>query len=224
MTSMPSETMRLSRSPAGGAIAGALREAAAGPKGERISFEKRYIRPDGREVWIRSNLAKISGQGRTARFLKIVEDISDRKALEALTTGPLNTKAFEVDDRLKSQLEHPPAYRVMKYLVECALREDQAVQWTNSAGLSTTFKGQVGLCQDWEYGPPSRECLGYVTACLLARNNAFGVEVPLSMRGEDPRDERRFNPDGLSEAWGSPFLSVTRRRATRATSLTRPHR
>ena len=44
--------------------------------GERISFEKRYFRPDGDEVWIRSNLAKIDGQGPTARFLKIVEDIS----------------------------------------------------------------------------------------------------------------------------------------------------
>jgi PAS domain S-box-containing protein len=57
----------------------ALRRAAAGPKGERISFEKRYIRPDGREVWIRSNLAKISGDGSTARFLKIVEDITEAK-------------------------------------------------------------------------------------------------------------------------------------------------
>src|SRR5690348_2008507 len=57
----------------------ALRKAAAGPKGERISFEKRYIRSDGREVWIRSNLAKISGHGATARFLKIVEDITEAK-------------------------------------------------------------------------------------------------------------------------------------------------
>ena len=57
----------------------ALRRAAAEPKGKRISFEKRYVRADGREVWIRSNLAKIAGQGTKARFLKIVEDISDAK-------------------------------------------------------------------------------------------------------------------------------------------------
>lgn len=57
----------------------ALRKAAAGRKGERISFEKRYIRSDGSEVWIRSNLAKISGHGPSVRFLKIVEDITQAK-------------------------------------------------------------------------------------------------------------------------------------------------
>lgn len=57
----------------------ALRSAAAGPKGDRISFEKRYLRADGREIWIRSNLARISEQGSAARFLKIVEDITHAK-------------------------------------------------------------------------------------------------------------------------------------------------
>jgi PAS domain S-box-containing protein len=57
----------------------ALRTAAAGPKGERVNFEKRYIHTDGHEVWIRSNLAKVSGQEGTARYLKIVEDISEAK-------------------------------------------------------------------------------------------------------------------------------------------------
>ncbi len=57
----------------------ALRSAAAGPKGERISFEKRYIHSDGHVIWIRSNLAKISGDGGDARFLKIVEDITEAK-------------------------------------------------------------------------------------------------------------------------------------------------
>jgi PAS domain S-box-containing protein len=57
----------------------ALRRAAAGRKGDRISFEKRYIRADGREIWIRSNLAKISDEGEPERFLKIVEDITQAK-------------------------------------------------------------------------------------------------------------------------------------------------
>jgi PAS domain S-box-containing protein len=66
----------------------ALRRAAAGRKGERISFEKRYIRDDDdRVVWIRSNLAKISGEGSTARFLKIVEDISAAKRAQSELEG-----------------------------------------------------------------------------------------------------------------------------------------
>lgn len=131
---------------------------------------------------------------------------TNRKSLEALKEGPLNSKAFETDERLKHQLEHPPALRVMKYLVECALAEGQVVKWTNRAGVTTGFEGSLGLCREWESDAPSPECLGYVTACLLARNNAYGLEVPLSVRGEDPRDEKRFNPSGASEEWSSIFL------------------
>ena len=58
----------------------ALRRAAAGRKGDRISFEKRYIRADEREIWIRSNLAKISDEGEPERFLKIVEDITQGRS------------------------------------------------------------------------------------------------------------------------------------------------
>ena len=57
----------------------ALRKAAEGPRGERISFEKRYVRKDGSEIWIRSNLAKISDDRDAPRFLKIVEDITEAK-------------------------------------------------------------------------------------------------------------------------------------------------
>ncbi|QNN66119.1 response regulator [Sphingomonas rhizophila] len=60
----------------------ALKRAANTPHGERIKFEKRYVRPDGQVVWIRSNLAKVSGEGSSARFLKIVEDITEAKVAE----------------------------------------------------------------------------------------------------------------------------------------------
>lgn len=131
---------------------------------------------------------------------------TNRKSLEALTTGPLNTESFAKDDRLISQLEDPAALRVMSYLVQCALGEGQELKWTSHSGVTSYFKGEVGLCMEWEKGAPSRECLGYVTACLLARNNAFGVTVPISMRGEDRRDEKRFNPSGLSVEWSPMFL------------------
>ena len=57
----------------------------AGSESDRVRFEKRYIRKDGNIVWIRSNLSRISGTGKQARFLKVVEDITDvREAREAL--------------------------------------------------------------------------------------------------------------------------------------------
>ncbi len=142
---------------------------------------------------------------------------TNRAALEALTTGPLNSTAFASDARLKHQLEDLAARNVMGYLVSCALPAKSpvvpggspppSVRWLDRTGQPHDFFGSAGLCPEWESGPPSEQCLGYVTACLLARNNAHGREVWLSLRGEDPRNDRRFNPDGLSQAWGSPFLS-----------------
>jgi hypothetical protein len=45
-----------------------------------------------------------------------------------------------------------------------------------------------------------------VTACLLARNNAYGHRVWLSMRGEDRSAPERLNPSGASVEWSSMFL------------------
>lgn len=126
---------------------------------------------------------------------------TNREALWALTTGPLSTEAFATDGRLKHQLLHPPARQVMKYLVECALPEDHAVRWGGYI-----YKGSAGLCPEWAYGAPSLECQGYVTACLLARNNAYGLAVELSLRGEDARAPLRFNPSGAAVEWSPMFL------------------
>jgi PAS domain S-box-containing protein len=49
---------------------------------DRLSFEKRYLKPDGEIVWIRSNLARVSSGNEGDRYLKIVEDITDAKAAE----------------------------------------------------------------------------------------------------------------------------------------------
>ena len=131
---------------------------------------------------------------------------TNRESLKALSTGPLNSDAFANDWRLKHQLEHPPAQRVMQYLVECALPPTSAVKWKSQAGVGYVFKGAAGLCPEWEKDAPSLECQGYVTACLLARNNAYHLAVDISMRGEDPRDAKRFNPSGASVEWSPMFL------------------
>jgi PAS domain S-box-containing protein len=60
----------------------ALRQAAEKGEGERVSFEKRYVGTRGELIWVRSNIAKVSGSGDSARFLKIVEDITAAKQAE----------------------------------------------------------------------------------------------------------------------------------------------
>ena len=76
-----------------GAGAQALRSLAAGDT-DQISFEKRYLRPDGSIIWVRSNLSRVSDGADANRFLKVVEDITDvREAREALReeSGRLET-------------------------------------------------------------------------------------------------------------------------------------
>jgi hypothetical protein len=88
---------------------------------------------------------------------------------------------------LQLQLRDVDAQHFMSYLVSCALKEGQGITWREP--LTQTVRrwdGKVGLCPEWETGAPSQECKNRVSACLLARNNASGRRVELSMRGEDP--------------------------------------
>ena len=51
--------------------------------GADVSMEKRYVRPDGSDVWVSNSGAWIAGSDdRPASFVQISQDISDRKKLE----------------------------------------------------------------------------------------------------------------------------------------------
>ncbi|WP_437554886.1 hypothetical protein WME97_22890 [Sorangium sp. So ce367] len=47
-----------------------------------------------------------------------------------------------------------------------------------------SWSGSVGLCRDWATQAPSEACQEVVSACLLARNNAEGVSLDISLRGD----------------------------------------
>lgn len=87
---------------------------------------------------------------------------------------------------LRQQLLDPDAQQFMSYLVGCALPSGTSVVWKNSAGTTGKWDGILGLCPAWNTGAPSQTCKNWVSSCLLARNNAYGRHVELSMRGEDP--------------------------------------
>ncbi|KYG03702.1 hypothetical protein BE21_50370 [Sorangium cellulosum] len=50
------------------------------------------------------------------------------------------------------------------------------------APVVVAWSGDLGLCPSWAHGAPSTECQQLVSACLLARNNARGAHVDLSLR------------------------------------------
>jgi PAS domain S-box-containing protein len=68
----------------------------------RVTFEKRYLRPDGDVVWVRSSLSRVSGEQGESRFLKVVEDITEvRQAREALRE---ESEALEILNRTAAQV------------------------------------------------------------------------------------------------------------------------
>ncbi|OJH36097.1 hypothetical protein BON30_35700 [Cystobacter ferrugineus] len=100
---------------------------------------------------------------------------------------------------LQRQLRDPDAQQVMSYLVSCALDASSQVPWKDPiTGTPRTWKGKLGLCPEWKTGAPSLACKNRVSACLLARNNALGRRVELSLRGEDPSRPGLFSLEGVT--------------------------
>lgn len=88
---------------------------------------------------------------------------------------------------IRQQLLDPDARKFMEYLTSCALPPNQSLSWKHPvSGAVTVWPGKLGACSEWFYNPPSQACLNRVSACVVARNNAFGRRVELSMRGEHP--------------------------------------
>lgn len=75
---------------------------------------------------------------------------------------------------------------VLSYLAACALPSGASVQGVDADGVSHAFAGKVGLAASWGHGTCDGECRGWVSACMLARTNARGMTVQISMEGSHP--------------------------------------
>jgi len=85
----------------------------------------------------------------------------------------------------RRRLGDPKAQQFMSYLVGCALNEGEGITWFDPlTSIVRTWSGRAGVCPEWAHSVPTPACLERVSSCLLARNNALGSRVELSMRGE----------------------------------------
>lgn len=75
---------------------------------------------------------------------------------------------------------------VLSYLAGCALTSAQSLSITAADGSHHTYPGSVGLAPGWLGAAPTVSQQRWVTACILARTNLYGVHVDLSMRGPNP--------------------------------------
>ncbi|WP_160174647.1 hypothetical protein [Archangium violaceum] len=147
-----------------------------------------------------------SASGTVERELRVANSLTTKAlVLNAISTNPAANDLLAGgglaslfhpitgDSYLQLQLRDVDAQSFMSYLVGCALPAGRPLAWKDPLTLTTrTWEGKAGLCPQWELGAPSDVCKNRVSACLLARNNALGRRVELSMRGEDPLQPALF--------------------------------
>jgi hypothetical protein len=122
---------------------------------------------------IRTNAMSFNAMSFNSLLLKANAQLADYSLVEIVAPGSVFEPELVAD---------PYAREFMDYLVSCALDENDSLSWSGG-GLSETWEGSLGLCPDWAVAAPSEECQEVVSACLLARTNAYGQSVEISLRG-----------------------------------------
>lgn len=108
--------------------------------------------------------------------------------------------------RTPAELQTKWGAQFMKYLVSCALPEGVKVRLPAAPeGRTQVLSGSMGLAPAWRERAITPEEQRSVSACLLARINAFGVPVVLSMR-RDGLDEPESLRAGKDERARFPRL------------------
>ena len=143
--------------------------------------------PGGGEGRIqRAEEALLSGNALTANALTANALMSNALTANALTANALTANALAAiqDPGPSGAL----ARDSLRYIVSCALGADAAFDfsWTDAGGVvhSETFPGQLGLAASWKDGSIEDEDAAWVSSCLAARVNYYGVPVAISVRGK----------------------------------------
>jgi hypothetical protein len=104
--------------------------------------------------------------------------------------GPLNALADSTltggtldEQRFNGLLSTAADQLFIKYIVQCALPPGTFVHASYN-GMALDFEGALGLAPEWNTGPCGTSCQEWVTACMFARNNYYGIPVGLSIRGQ----------------------------------------
>jgi hypothetical protein len=86
----------------------------------------------------------------------------------------------------RRELVNTPEQRhLLKYLVSCSLPRGVEA-YVDDDGERHTFPGSLGLAPAWAERGLTETEQRWVSACILARTNAFGKSVRISMRAAEP--------------------------------------
>ncbi|HEX7704098.1 MAG TPA: hypothetical protein VF403_25325 [Kofleriaceae bacterium] len=111
---------------------------------------------------------------------------TNKLATNKLATNKLAAASFAIGSTGSSLIETSDGRDVLTYMLGCALTPAQSLTLTTSTGTPYTFTGLIGVAPAWTTRALTLDEQRWVTGCLLARVNYFGVLVNLSMRGNLP--------------------------------------
>ncbi len=145
-------------------------------------------------VWTDLVLAPLTGGDLPDSFVAALDD-----------TTPIPDTNLSVSDY---------ADMTLRYVYECAMPADATMTVLTPGGRQFDYKGSLGVAPSWgrpivktstpigttsgtmlfsPIGPAGscgQECQQWVSACVIARINAFGVKVPISVAGDNSALDR----------------------------------
>jgi hypothetical protein len=132
---------------------------------------------------------------------------TNRLATNRLATNGLS-EATSIAD-LQAMASDDGGRELLTYMVSCALPEGASLDVVTD-DRTYTFKGLIGVAPSWVSEPLSLSDRRWLSACLLARVNYYGVTVHISMRGDLPAlaissEEETGYPLYEGAFWGDLF-------------------
>lgn len=113
--------------------------------------------------------------------------------------SPAQTEVFNL--RPTDLAKAPRELELLRYIVTCALPPQAEARVTSDRQV-LRLSGDFGLAPDWRHRALTARERRLVSACVLARTNAFGVPVRISMRtdAEDSRALRSLRASASERA------------------------
>jgi hypothetical protein len=128
----------------------------------------------------------VSENALTANALTANALTANALTANALTANALTANALTANALTANALKDPLARELLKYVVSCALDEDDTIT-VKIDGVKYKFPGSLGLAEEWgeRDGKCDMDCQRWVTACVLSRVDVEGIERMISIRGDN---------------------------------------
>ncbi|AUX36644.1 MULTISPECIES: hypothetical protein [Sorangium] len=112
----------------------------------------------------------------------------NRLSMNRLSMNSLSMSRLTADGRTLATtdlLRDADGRELLRYTIACALPAGKSLAG-EADGTTYKFEGRIGLAPDWLRAPLPEKSQRWITACLLAHVNGYGVEVAISLRGRNP--------------------------------------